>query len=244
MNIFSKKICVILPHLDDEFAIAPLIKKLVKFNDFKVIFCTERRQTPLINQNRRRKESESSLNYLGIKYKDIFYLNDHFLVDDMTIHLSKAIIYDYLSKMNNFFKFDIIFTLNLEGGHPDHDSLSLLVNKFSEKEKIKAYYFPAYNSRRNLIIFPFSILRPLQSQEYFFQKEIIKPFCWMDSVIVAFNYVSEWKAMIKIIPFIILKILTSNFIFFTEKIEFESINWDKSLTCSRYKVAPDLILFK
>ena len=45
MNIFSKKICVILPHLDDEFAIAPLIKKLVKFNDFKVIFCTERRQT-------------------------------------------------------------------------------------------------------------------------------------------------------------------------------------------------------
>ena len=55
----------------------------------------------------------------------------------MTIHLSKAIIYDYLSKMNNFFKFDIIFTLNLEGGHPDHDSLSLLVNKFSEKKKLK-----------------------------------------------------------------------------------------------------------
>ena len=50
----------------------------------------------------------------------------------------------------------------------------------------------------------------------------------MDSIFVAFNYVSEWKAMIKIIPFIIFKILTSNFIFFTEKIEFESINWDKS----------------
>lgn len=243
MNICKKKICLILPHLDDEFALAPLIKELVRFNEIKVIYCAERRSTSLKNQLKRRKESKFSLNYLGIKYEDIFYINDDYLIDDMNMHLSKDIVYSYLSKMNILFKFDILFTLNLEGGHPDHDTLSLIVNKLSNKEKIKAYYFPAYNHRKTLIFIPFSVFKPLKSQEYFFQKYRIKRFSWLASLIVALKYPSEWKAMIKIIPFIIFKVLTSNFILFTEKIEPNSISWEKSLTYSRYKVDSSLILF-
>lgn len=243
MNIYQKKICIVLPHLDDEFAMAPLIKELVKFNKIKIIYCCERKQTALKIQKKRRNECKASLNYLGIKYEDIFYINDFYLIDDMCLQFSKEIIYDYLSKIYNIFNFDILFTLNLEGGHPDHDSLALIIDKFSKKEKIKAYYFPAYNHRRTLIIFPFSVLKPLKSQEYFFQKNSIKPFCWIDSIVVALNYASEWKAMIKIIPLIILKLFTSDFIFFTDKLETNSIDWKKSLTYSRYGVEPEFILF-
>ena len=241
MNIFGKKICVVLPHLDDEFALAPLIKELVRSNEFKFIYCAERRRNSLKNQKKRRRECKSSLNYLGIKYKDIFYINDNYLIDDMNIHLHKKIIYSYLSKMRNVFDFDVLFTLNLEGGHPDHDSLSLVVNKFSQKEKIKAYFFPAYNYRKTFKIIPFSVLKPLKSQEHFFKKSRIKSLCWLDSIMVAINYNSEWPAMIKIIPFLVLKLFTSDFILFTEKIDSKSINWNKSLTYSRYGVEPDLI---
>tara|TARA_Y100001978_G_scaffold58714_1_gene52881 strand:- start:625 stop:1359 length:735 start_codon:yes stop_codon:yes gene_type:complete len=244
MNIYKKKICLVLPHLDDEFALAPLIKDLARFNEFKVIYCAERRQTSLKMQKKRRNESKSSLNYLGIKYEDIYYINDYYFIDDMKIHLSKKVIYRYLSKINDLFNFDILFTLNLEGGHPDHDSLSLIVSKFSKNQKIKAYYFPAYNHRKNLVIIPFSICKPLKSQEFLCHKYRIKYFCWIDSIFVALNYISEWKAMIKIIPFIILKLFNSDFILFTEKIDIKSIDWENSLTYSRYGVDPEIILQK
>tara|TARA_B100000886_G_scaffold340543_1_gene311043 strand:- start:1951 stop:2685 length:735 start_codon:yes stop_codon:yes gene_type:complete len=242
MNIYRKRICLVLPHLDDEFALAPLIKHLARFNEFKVIFCAERKNTSLSIQKQRRKENKSSLNYLGIKYEDVFYINDYYLIEDMKIHLSKKIIYSYLSEMNILFKFDILLTLNLEGGHPDHDSLSLIVKKFSNDENIKAYYFPAYNHRKTLIFIPFSVFKPLKSQEYFFQQYRIKRFSWIASFFVALNYRSEWRAMIKIIPFIIFKVLTSNFILFTEKLDPKSIDWDRSLTYSRYGVDSSLIL--
>ena len=241
MNIYRKRICLVLPHLDDEFALAPLIKYLSRFNEFKVIFCAERRDTSLRIQKLRRKENKSSLNYLGIKYEDVFYINDYYLLDDMKIHLSKKIIYNYLFKMNNLFKFDILFSLNLEGGHPDHDSLSLIVNKLSKDEKIKAYYFPAYNHRKTLIFIPFSVFKPLKSQEKFFQQYRLKRFSWIASFFVALKYRSEWRAMIKIMPFVLFKVLTSNLILFTEKLDPKSIDWDKSLTYSRYGVDSSLI---
>lgn len=71
---FSERILVVLPHLDDEFAIAPLIKQLTKFNNnIKVLYCAKRRLTSEKRQLRRRIESKISLNYLGIKEK-ILYL--------------------------------------------------------------------------------------------------------------------------------------------------------------------------
>ena len=51
------------------------------------------------------------------------------------------------ARANGFDKFNFtqIFTLNYEGGHPDHDSLAILVNKFAEDHFIKKYFFRVTN---------------------------------------------------------------------------------------------------
>ena len=77
-----ERILVVLPHLDDEFAIAPLIKKLTKFNkNIKVLFCAERRLTSKKRQLRRRIESKISLKYLGIRDKNIIFMNDKYYLN-------------------------------------------------------------------------------------------------------------------------------------------------------------------
>ena len=43
-------------------------------------------------------------------------------------------IYKYIYDLHKQYNFKKIFTLALEGGHPDHDALALLVDKFSKKE--------------------------------------------------------------------------------------------------------------
>ena len=49
----SKKTLIILPHLDDEFALVPLIKKIARNNsiDLKIVYCAER---TLDSENKRK----------------------------------------------------------------------------------------------------------------------------------------------------------------------------------------------
>lgn len=237
-----KRILVVLAHLDDEFALAPLIKKLTKFNtNIKVLYCAERRLTSDKRQLRRRVESKISLNYLGIKDKNIIFLNDKYYIDDLEIHLSQKIILRSLSEIYSLFKFDVIYSLNLEGGHPDHDCLSLIINRFSEIKNLKTKYFSAYNYQKTLYFLPFSVLKPLRTQQSIFKKEILHNFCWFDSLKVALIYKSEWTAFAKILPFIIFKLFFSNLILYAEKIDIENIDWEKSLTLKFYKVNPELL---
>lgn len=58
-------------------------------------------------------------------------MNDKYYLNDLKIHLSKQVVLKILSEIYSLFKFEIIYSLNLEGGHPDHDSLSLIINRFS-----------------------------------------------------------------------------------------------------------------
>ena len=245
MFTVNSKILIILAHLDDEFAIAPLLKNLTKKNqNIKVIYCAERLNSDLKIQRKRRLENKSALNYLGINSKNIIYMNDEYYINDLEIHLSKSIIYNFLKNTFESFRFDTLLTLNLEGGHPDHDSLSLIIDKFSKSNKVKALFFPAYNYRKTLYIIPFSVLRPLEIQNKFFKKKRLNKFCWYHSLVLSFIYKSEWVAFYKIIPFIIIKLFFSNFIFYTERLQKDSIVWEKSLTYKRYKIKPDLLFPK
>ena len=154
IDFTKKKVLIVFAHLDDEFALAPLIKHLAKKNnDIKVLYCSERKLSEKKYQELRRHENKASLNYLGIKNKNIIYINDEFFVNDLEVHLSKFKIYNYISRIYSFYKFELLLTLSLEGGHPDHDTLSLLINKFSKINKIKTMYFPAYNYRKTLFFY-------------------------------------------------------------------------------------------
>ena len=242
--MFKRNILFVLPHLDDEIAFAPLLKKLSKdpqYNIF-IIFCAEkvRFKDGRIQQLVRRKESIKSINFLGLKLDNILYLNDHFIVDDLNLVSCWKQIHDFLNEFINEKKIDQIITTCFEGGHPDHDTLALIINKFN----LSKMFVPIYNSRKTLFAIPFSVMRPLKSQENMFHFVKVDYFSWFNSLIVAFIYLSEFRAMIKIMPFVIFKCLFSNKVYFSNRICVEKVNFVESLTQKRYKTDMSSIIKK
>ena len=245
MFSFNLKTLIILPHIDDEFALTPLIKKFIKMssNKLSIVYCAERLNSSKVLINQRRTENSKALKMLGLKNTSAIFLNDYFKVNDKLLHNSSFAIFSFLKDqivMNNIKQ---IFTLNFEGGHPDHDSLALIVKKISERFNVKTYFFPAYNSR-NTFILPVSVFRPLKSQVSFFKTYQLRNFCWLPSIFLGLIYTSERNAFLKLIPFIFFQAIFSKTIMYTNKINIESVNWNKSLSLKRYNVLKKDILEK
>ena len=236
MISLKKKTLVILPHLDDEFAIFPILKLLHKniLSDLKIIYCSERndKKKQIL---KRRKNNIKSLSFFKIKPESIIYLNDYFEVIDNLLINSYKNIFKFIENLclNNFYS--QIITLNLEGGHPDHDTVALIVDKIGKKLNMNAYFFPAYNYRNTLFI-PYSVLRPLKSQEDYSIKINLNYFFWIDLLRIALIYQTERKAFIKLLPFLIYKSLFSNKIEFFDHISLSYLEWEKSLSLRRYKL--------
>ena len=127
---YQKETLVVLPHLDDEFALVPIIKKINLKSKLHIIFCAERNYSDDLN-NKRRSESIESLSLIGCNAQNITYINDFFQVDDLKLIDASFDIYNFLDKFLEERSIEQIVTLNLEGGHPDHDSLALIVKKIS-----------------------------------------------------------------------------------------------------------------
>ena len=242
---YHKKTLVILPHLDDEFALAPLIKKINVFSkkELYIIYCAERNQSKELDKKRRR-ESVKSLKILGCNVENITYLNDFFKVDDLKLHETSMKIYIFLTGFLREKNIDQIITLNFEGGHPDHDSLALITRKISNTNiNINSFYVPAYNGGR-FPIFPVSVFQPLKSQDKYFYKEHYGCFPWFDALLIALQYKSERRAFMKLMPFIIFKAIFSRSIYISQKINIESVNWKNSLCLRRYSIDRNDILGK
>lgn len=240
---YQKETLVVLPHLDDEFALVPIIKKINLKSKLHIIFCAERNYSDDLN-NKRRSESIESLNLIGCNAQNITYINDFFRVDDLKLIDASFDIYNFLDKFLEERSIEQIVTLNFEGGHPDHDSLALIVEKISARNKnIKSFYVPAYNSRRSLI-FPVSVFRPLKSQQDNFYKDKHGIFIWLDSFFIALKYKSERTAFLKLMPFIVFNIFFSKSIYVSTKVDIESVNWEDSLSLKRYAVSKQDILNK
>jgi len=245
MFSFHLKTLLVLPHIDDEFALAPLIKKFssISSNNFSIVYCAERLNSLSSLINQRRIENCKALEILGLKKTSPIFLNDFFRVNDKLLHNSSLEIFIFLK--NQILKNNIkqVFTLNFEGGHPDHDSLALIVKKVSETVNVKTYFFPAYNSR-NTFIFPVSVFRPLKSQVSFFKSYQFHKFCWLPSFLLGLIYKSERNAFLKLMPFILFQVFLSRKIMYTNRINIETVNWNKSLSLNRYNVLKNDILEK
>ena len=236
--LISKKILVLLPHLDDEFALIPFLKKIASRHDYyiHVIYCAER-----INKKEnllvRRKENIKALIKIGINIKDIIYLNDYFEINDLELYKSSQNIYNFVKSKQNYINYNQIVTLNLEGGHPDHDALAMIVEKIIQKTNIKVKYFPAYNYERTFFFLPVKVVEPLKIQKKYFKHYKLRFFDWSESIKCLSAYRSEKKAIIKLLPFLIFKTFFSQKIWFSIKIDKDSVNWKKSLTQKNYNVA-------
>jgi len=228
------KTLIILPHLDDEFALTPILSKIKKKN-LKIIYCAERISSFHKKIERRRKDNLKSLSFFGVDIKQITYLNDYFAVEDNKLFESSLEIYKFLDKFLNKEFFPQVFTLNFEGGHPDHDQVALIISKLNLNYEFKAFYFPSYNSRKTFFL-PFSVLRPLKSQESSSLSLQFKKFCWLINLKLALVYSTEKFAFMLLLPFLIFKSLFSKKIIFFDHININSVNWNNSLSLRRYKV--------
>tara|TARA_B100000787_G_scaffold64481_1_gene47348 strand:+ start:242 stop:991 length:750 start_codon:yes stop_codon:yes gene_type:complete len=236
---------VILPHLDDEFALVPIIKKITSSSKEKltIIYCAERNKSIALN-NKRRGENIKALALVGCSKERVIYLNDYFEITDLKLIDASAKIYNFLYDFLEKNNVKQIVTLSFEGGHPDHDSLALIVSKISQRDgKLNSFFVPAYNNRKTLTI-PISVFRPLKNQKKFFTKNIYSFFIWIDAVLIALSYPSERSAFIKLMPFILYKAFFSRSVYISSKIDIDSVNWEKSLSLKRYLVKKHDILNK
>tara|TARA_B100000886_G_C20414818_1_gene488788 strand:+ start:951 stop:1685 length:735 start_codon:yes stop_codon:yes gene_type:complete len=235
---FKEKSIIILPHLDDEFALTPILNIFSKKSDpnkIKILYCCERRSGK--NKKyflKRRMENVKALKLFKINKEQIIYLNDFCYSNDLEIANNFKQISYYIKNIFKDFNFSQVLTLSYEGGHPDHDALALIVKRFAEVKKIKTYFFPSYNYERNLF-FPFTILKPLRSQKDIFKYYSISKFCWINSLRIALIYKSEYEAFLKLIPFLIYNTLFIDGIYISDNIDVDLVDWNKSLCNTRYK---------
>ena len=231
------KTLIILPHLDDEFALAPLIKKMSNFSkdNLKFIYCSERIGCSKKKQEIRRNDNLKSLKILGINKSQVLYLNDYLKVEDNILYESSHLIFNFLKGIFDQNFYPQVFTLNFEGGHPDHDQIAILVNKLKNIYKFNAFYFPAYNSRNTLFI-PYSVLRPLKSQENSFIFLKLNNFCWFRVLLIALVYSTERFAFMFLLPTLIYKSIFSKRLIYFQHINLLSVCWNNSLSYKRYKV--------
>ena len=131
-------ICIIMPHLDDEFALSPLLKLLPK-DSFTIIYIAERH--PSILSYLRRRSCRFVLSQFGVKRERIIFLNDRFegYFLDLSLHaqyseLSSSLVDAVKKEVPNVSCF---VSLTLEGGHPDHDIVALQVEKLGKLFKSK-----------------------------------------------------------------------------------------------------------
>ena len=102
MISYEEKTLVILAHIDDEFAISPIIKKITNINpeNIKVLFCAERMKDTSSLRKKRRDESIMSLSLLGCKAANISYLNNYFFVDDLKLYNASPVSEESIKRFN------------------------------------------------------------------------------------------------------------------------------------------------
>lgn len=233
------KLIILLPHLDDEFAILPYLNSIATEElEFIFIFCAERLNDPDRKRIKRRSECIKSINLLQIENYKIIFLNDFFPVDDLKLYLASEEIFLFVLEKTKTATLSSMATTTLEGGHPDHDALALIAQVIQRNQNFPIKYFPIYNSRKTFGILPVSVLRPLKSQMPYALKSSVGKFCWVPALRLTMIYHTEMFAFLKIMPFIIFKVLFSNSFYYFNKIDEDSVNWEKSLSATRYQIDP------
>tara|TARA_Y100001968_G_scaffold117996_1_gene107451 strand:+ start:2898 stop:3650 length:753 start_codon:yes stop_codon:yes gene_type:complete len=237
-------ILIVLAHIDDEYAIAPLLWYLAQINliyHLKIIYCAERLDGDEKRRFLRRKENGTALKSLGLNPNQVIFLNDYFSINDRYLYKEARSIYKYLSEMVKTYNVTKVFTLSFEGGHPDHDALAMIVDKVCKQNCLDSFYFPAYNSRRTFFL-SLSVCTPLKQQEKFTNYIILKRFAWIRALRLAFIYKSEVNAFTKLLPFLFYKFIFSNKIYLMNELQVESVDWNKSHSLKRFNVSLDVLI--
>ena len=219
----KKKIFYIFSHQDDEFGIFPQLKNDALNNEVFVFYFTSGTNTK-IKKNRlilRDKESIKTLNFLGVKKKNIHFLGRKLGIKSNELYLdAKKILRCIENYIRKFGKPDVIYTHSWEGGHEDHDTCNLIVRKIKKKFNIKeCFQFSLYNAFKTSIIF-FRVFNPIKKNKLI-KINILKE-DRINFIALLFNYRTQIKVWVGLYPFIIIHYLFKKYLFL-EKLDANNV---------------------
>ena len=91
----------------------------------------------------RRKEARSALALIGVK--NVFFLGDEQAIVDQQLFRNLARAVDFLSRLVEQVRPEILLTLAYEGGHPDHDSCNFLCYIVGRRLSVPVWEMPLYH---------------------------------------------------------------------------------------------------
>jgi LmbE family N-acetylglucosaminyl deacetylase len=147
------KIFVVVAHQDDETACAFLLQRA---REAQVVFATDGAPTSGFfwsqygsrEQYAAVRRSEASQSLAVLEMTDSVFLEDaesHIPFHDQELYRSLPAAMESLERLVYRFKPDALLAPAYEGGHPDHDACSFLVNQVGERLSLPRWEMPLYH---------------------------------------------------------------------------------------------------
>ncbi|GBF48849.1 GlcNAc-PI de-N-acetylase family [Leptospira ryugenii] len=195
----------LLAHQDDELFYLPSLVHNSNITNSLFYFLTDGSFYGA-NPIERDLETIRVLTSIGVPEKNVIFLHEELPILDTKLVHSLEIVFNYLSK--SFKKLEVanLFTLDWEGGHPDHDACFLLGAALSKTFKKDNFFsIPLYNAFESRKPF-FKVMRPIRKSNELLRIKI--PFRVACKVLFLIkNYRSQWKSWLGLFPFVFIQIL-------------------------------------
>jgi hypothetical protein len=139
---------ILLPHMDDEVFLIPYLVELSEDMNCEVsiFFLTKSEgRGHKYDQTVREKESERAISQI-LPHAKIEFLGKKFNVDDLELHKSLTMHYEYLKQILSE-NCDTLVSPYFEGGHIDHDSSCILTNVLAKELGCRHLTFHLYSAR-------------------------------------------------------------------------------------------------
>ena len=121
-------------HPDDEIFIRPLISRnFTNSNQSLILILTNCDSSLKKKKSIRIRESQNSLNSIGVNSNSIIFLGNKLNIDDGKLYLNINLVLNYIrEEIISVNSFDMVFSHAWEGGHPNHDAAYFISRCLSE----------------------------------------------------------------------------------------------------------------
>jgi LmbE family N-acetylglucosaminyl deacetylase len=196
----AEKLLFVLAHQDDELAFATRILHETRLGH--IVHCAYLTNGAALGQDsaRREKESRGALTSLGVEKENIHFIGSQESLADLKLVFNLRPALEALTKRLAGIRFDRLFCMAFEGGHPDHDASHLVALAFAKDQGLmgKTWERSFYNGEGTIgpILKLFSPLRETAEAQ-------LRKVEWRDAVRVFLllkRYPSQYKAWIILTP--------------------------------------------
>ena len=208
MKTSKPAVLFLFPHQDDEYGVFYEIEKSAKNNFRPICLYLTDGSFGEASPKARNEESRKVLTRLGVQEENIHFLGTRLCIKDTKLCFFLSTAVSAIVELIGNQILSGLYCPAWEGGHPDHDALSLIASIFIEKENIKApcWQYPLYNAA-NLIHPFFRVLQPLENNGRIVSKRIpLKK--RLQYLLYCASYKSQIKSWIGLFPLVAWHYLT------------------------------------